>query len=120
MSDYFVDKTPISRILYIIFKLAKSLQPSIIFIKDVENWLGKKSTKKRRIPPPKCQKFKKDLLAQVTKHLDRNDKVVVIGTTSQPWYMNLNETKKFFFKKFYFPFPDYSSRIEIIKHFIVE
>jgi SpoVK/Ycf46/Vps4 family AAA+-type ATPase len=106
--------------MYIIFKLAKSFQPSIIYIKDIENWFGKKATKKRKIPAPKCQKFKKDLLAQINKHLERNDKVVVIGTTSKPWYMNQNDAKKIFYKKFYFPFPDYSSRMAIIKHFIVE
>ena len=72
------------------------------------------------MPTPKCQKFKKDLMAQVNKHLERDDKVVVIGTSSKPWLLNLNETKKLFYKKFYFPYPDYSSRIELIKHFIVE
>ena len=120
MSRCFSDKKPISRIMYIIFKQAKSFQPAIIHIKDVENWFGKKVTKKRKIPPPKCQKFKKDLLAQINKHLERNDKVVVIGTTSKPWFMHQGDAKKHFFKKFYFPYPDYSSRINIIRHFIVE
>lgn len=106
--------------MYIIFKLAKCFQPAIIYIKDIENWFGKKATKKRKIAPHKCAKLKKDLIAQINRHLERNDKVVVIGTTSKPWLMNQNEAKKNFFKKFYFPYPDYSSRMAIIKHFIVE
>jgi hypothetical protein len=120
MSEYFIDKTAITRILFIIFKLAKNLQPAIIHIKDIENWFPKKSTKKNKVPAGKCIKFKKDLLMQINKHLERNDKVVVIGTTSKPFYMNLAEAKKLFFKKFYFPFPDYSSRIKLLKYFIVE
>lgn len=120
MSTYFGEKKAITRIMYTIFKLAKSFQPSIILVKDIENWLGKRASKKRKSPAPKCQKFKKDLLAQINKHLERNDKVVVIGTTNQPWLMNQSDAKKVFFKKFYFPFPDYSSRMAILKHLIVE
>lgn len=120
MSEYFTDKTSISKILFTIFKVAKSLQPSVIFIKDVENWFGKKPSKKNKTPPPKCLRFKKDFLAQINKHLDRHDRVIVIGSTSKPWLLNMKEAKKLFFKKFYFPYPDYSSRIQIIKNFIVE
>lgn len=124
VADRFPDKKQFQQMLVTTFRVAKEFQPAIIFIDEVEQYFpGKvKKVKAKKgtnpIPPPvigRCSKFKKDLMGQVTKHLEHTDRVALIGMTSRPWLCNLKEVTKFFYKKFYFPYPDSSARATIFK-----
>lgn len=99
--------------MYKVFKIAKEFQPSVIYFDETEHFFGKKNLKKFKNFASKCSKFKKELTNQITKHLTLEDRVIIIGCTNKPQYVNTVDAKKFFYKKFYFPFPDYSGRKEI-------
>lgn len=113
--NVFQNKVSIQKIMYKVFKTAKELQPAVIFFDETEHFFGKKNLKKLKHFAGKCSKFKKELISQVNKHLTPSDRVVLIGCTKNPQYVNVPEAKKFFYKKFYFPIPDYSARREIFQ-----
>ncbi len=108
--------------MFKVFTVAKHFQPAIILFDEVEHFFGKKNLKKKKNYAGKCAKFKKEIINHVNKHLTPEDKVLLIGITSNPQYVNVGDVKKMFYKKFYFPFPDYSSRRiifqEIIKKYL--
>ena len=118
VAENYQDKAAIAKILYTVFKTAKEFQPSVIYINEIEHYFPKKNIKGNKTKIGRCSKFKKDLVSQINKHLTPNDKVVIIGCTSRPHYVNVPDVKKLFYKKFYFPFPDYSSRLLIIKNLL--
>ena len=110
LANVFTSKPEMQKIMYKVFRVAREFQPSVIFFDEAEHFMGKKNLKKLKHFAGKCSKFKKELTNQINKHLRPEDKVVVIGCTSSPQYVNANDAKKFFYKKFYFPFPGYSAR----------
>lgn len=50
--------------------------------------------------------------------LKKEDRVAVIASTNKPWEMNKKFIKPFAQKKFYFPFPNYSTRKALFEHFM--
>ena len=115
------DKKEITKLMYTTFKVAKEFQPAIILIDEAEHYWpskkAKKKTKKGQLAG-KCVKMKKDLVKQIKKHLDPEDRVAVIACTNRPYYMNTKEVKKLFAEKFYFPYPDYQSRGMLFKDIV--
>jgi len=104
-----------------VFKVAKVFQPAIIMIDEIEHYFPgkKKGGKKGRGPQVgKCVKFKRDLMAQIKKHLVPDDKVMVIACSNRPYLANQKELQKFFYRCFYFPYPDYASRGSLFKHLV--
>lgn len=125
VADRFKDnKKGFQQMLVTTFRVAKEFQPSIILIDEIEQYFpGKiKKNKKKGAPPPpvigRCSKFKKDFLNQVAKHLAHTDRVSIIGMTNRPNLCNLKEVTSFFYKKFYFPYPDAAARQLIFKHLV--
>lgn len=57
----FSDKISIQKIMYKVFKVAKELQPAVIYFEEVEHYFGKKNLKKLKHFAGKCSKFKKEL-----------------------------------------------------------
>lgn len=112
ISELVTDKNGVSKLMYTVFKVAKEFQPAMIYIDEVEHFFPKKNVKKFK---PKCTKFKKDLVEQIQKHITLEDRIGVVFLTSQPGLIALPELKKIIKKSFYFPFPDYSSRVQIFK-----
>lgn len=105
-------------LLYHVFKVAKTLQPAIIILEDIEQFFpGKKKGKKKSVVG-KLTKLKRDLILCVKKFITPEDKVTIIATSYRPAEANVRELQKFFNKCFYFPFPDYNSRILLIKHLV--
>lgn len=123
VADKFPDKKKFLQMLVTTFKIAREFQPSVIYMDEIEHYFpGKKKKKPKKGPAPpvvgKCSKFKKDLMAQVSKHLKPTDRVAVIGCTSRPYLAMTKEVSKFFYKKFYFPYPDYTTRCMIFKSMV--
>jgi len=64
-------------------------------------------------------RLKKPLQAfKKAKYLKEDDRVVFIGLTNKPHECNMKETKAFFERKVYFPFPNYSTRMMLFEQFI--
>lgn len=122
VADKFPDRGSITKYFFMAFKVAKVFQPAIILIDEIEHYFpGKKKGGKKGKGGPvigKCQKMKRDLMNQVNKHLTPDDKVCVIACTNRPYLANVKELAKFFYKKFYFPYPDYAGRSQIFHHLV--
>ena len=109
------DKKEITKFMYTIFKVAIELQPAIILFDECEQYFPVKKKKPKGVTLGKCTKFKKDLMAQAKKHLKPADRVVIIACTNKPYWCQQPDLKKFFTKKFYFPYPDYTSRMMLFE-----
>ena len=122
VGDKFPDKATATKYFFMAFKVAKVFQPAIILIDEIEHYFpGKKKGGKKGKGGPvigKCSKMKLNLTQQVTKHLTPDDKVAVIACTNRPYLANVKDLSKFFYKKFYFPYPDYAARSQIFQHLI--
>lgn len=114
IANIFQDKQSISRIMYKVFRVARELQPAVIYFQEAEHFFGKKNLKKQKHLAGKCQKFKKDLAQQIQKHLQPGDQILVVGSTDHPEFANASECAKFFKQKFYFPIPSYNCRLGFI------
>jgi len=117
IAENVADKNAIAKLVYILFKVAREFQPAVIYIDEIEHFFPKKNVKKFKA---RCVKFKKDLMTHIQKHLLPTDAVTVIACTSQPQFLNVQDVKKLFSTSFYFPFPDYSSRLQIFKNALTE
>lgn len=124
VADRFTDRQNITKYMYMVFKVAKHFQPAIIWIDEIEHYFpGKKKPAKGKRGGPtvgRCLKFKRDLIAQVKKHLTPDDKVAIIACSNKPYLGNVREMSKFFYRSFYFPYPDYTSRALLFKHLVAK
>lgn len=48
----------------------------------------------------------------------KNDQIAVIACSNRPYDGTMKDIKKLFDKKLYFPYPNYSTRKLLLKHFI--
>ena len=123
----FQSKAEREKMLYTVFTVAREYQPAIILINEAEHYFPakkKKRKKKKGQPPPKvagsCKKFKKDLIKQIKKNITTEDKVAVIACSSEPSLCNQRDIKKIFYKKFYFPYPDYPTTCMLFKDLVTK
>ncbi|KRX02464.1 P-loop containing nucleoside triphosphate hydrolase [Pseudocohnilembus persalinus] len=132
LQNKFTDLKGIQLALNSAFKVAQAFQPAIIYCDEAELiWMGKK--KKGSTLPTFYQKMKKPLndfkkkffLPEVIKQEGDKfvkaivpDKVAFIATTNRPYDCSAKDIKKFFDKKFYFPYPNYGTRLQLIRNFI--
>ena len=102
--------------LHMVFKLAKILQPSVIYIDDAEYcFCSDKKKEKEFMTNRNCaekpSRIKKDI-AKEMKALGKDDLVLVVGNSRTPWVCEKADFKAFsgFFKSFlYTPLPDYAT-----------
>eukprot|EP01006_Ploeotia_vitrea_P042685 TRINITY_DN66651_c5_g1_i1.p1 TRINITY_DN66651_c5_g1~~TRINITY_DN66651_c5_g1_i1.p1 ORF type:complete len:928 (-),score=183.27 TRINITY_DN66651_c5_g1_i1:1437-4001(-) len=103
----------VQMLLHMIFKVAKAMAPSVIYIDEAEKVFagGKgKRKKKKAADGGKAARIKKDLLLQM-KELEPSDRVLVIGNSRCPWEADNRELLKFFTCMIYTVHPDYASRL---------
>jgi len=116
----------ISKIMHLTFEMAEFLQPSVIYIDEVEK-VFIPSKKKGTVD---SGKLKKDLLTHVGK-INAEKRVLVIGNSSCPFNDNVDfgDFKKFFTDSTpddalslmcYIPYPNYLNRQRLWTHFIHE
>ena len=102
--------------LHMVFKLAKILQPSVIYMDDAEYcFCSDKKKEKEFMSTRNCadkpSRIKKDI-AKEMKALGKDDLVLVVGNSRTPWVCEKSDFKAFsgFFKSFlYTPLPDYAT-----------
>lgn len=101
------------KIIQMIFRIARSLAPSVIYIDQVEKiFAGKGKGKKKKGDPiaARAGKMKKDIIAGL-KELEPTDRVVVIGVSSCPWEGDLKDLTNNFRGMVCCVHPDYASRM---------
>ncbi|KAJ3116840.1 Dynein regulatory complex protein 11 [Phlyctochytrium bullatum] len=110
----FVGKPNVTKMLHMVFKVAKAHPPSIIYIDNIEMVFAKKVPKDDTSDP---KRIKKDLLKNV-KGLKPEDRVILLCTSWKPWEGEAKAMLPLFSKCLMSPKPDYSSRLIIWRHFI--
>ncbi|KAG1973514.1 dynein regulatory complex protein 11 isoform X2 [Pimephales promelas] len=108
-------KSGLQMMLHLVFKVARLMQPSVIWIGDAEKMFYKKVPKDEKELDPK--RLKKDLL-KILKSIKGEDCVLIVGTTNDPHSADLKSLCKFYNKIILIPRPDYASRFVMWKELI--
>lgn len=105
-----------------VMRVAKELQPAIIYIDECEMVFpgkkkkGKKAKKDKKGKGP--SRIKLTLSKLKKSYLKKNDRVLIIGCTNCVGEMSPVEAKKFFDVHIYFPYPDVLNRKCMWEYFI--
>ncbi|KAK7821856.1 hypothetical protein U0070_004820 [Myodes glareolus] len=102
-------------LVHIVFKVARVLQPSVIWIGNTEKTFYKKVPKEERPMDPK--RIKKDLM-KAARLLSPGDRVMLIGTTDRPQLAEMKGLCRFYERILFIPRPDYASRYVLWKRMI--
>ncbi|KAK5869889.1 hypothetical protein PBY51_024572 [Eleginops maclovinus] len=100
-------KSGLAMMLHMVFKVARLLQPSVIWIEDAEKMFYKKVPKEEKELDPK--RLKKDLPKSL-KLIKGEDRVLIVGTTKDPLSADIKSLCKMYSKIILIPRPDYGSR----------
>ncbi|KAI4872327.1 hypothetical protein NFI96_027755 [Prochilodus magdalenae] len=108
-------KSGLQMMLHMVFKVARLMQPSVIWIGEAEKMFYKKVPKEEKELDPK--RLKKDL-PKILKSIKGGDRVLIIGTTNSPLNADLKSLCKLYTKIILIPRPDYASRYVMWKQLI--
>ncbi|XP_051965419.1 dynein regulatory complex protein 11 isoform X2 [Xyrauchen texanus] len=108
-------KSGLQMMLHMVFKVARLMQPSVVWIGEAEKMFYKKVPKDEKELDPK--RLKKDL-PKILKSIRGEDCVLIVGTTSDPHSADLKSLCKFYTKIILIPRPDYASRYVMWKELI--
>nr|XP_020017181.1 IQ and AAA domain-containing protein 1-like [Castor canadensis] len=108
-------KNGVQMMVHMVFKVARLLQPSVIWIGNAEKTFYKKIPKEERKMDPK--RIKKDL-AKAMRLLNPGDRVMLIGTTDRPQLAEMKGLCRLYERILFMPRPDYASRYVLWKHMI--
>ncbi|KAM7011970.1 LOW QUALITY PROTEIN: dynein regulatory complex protein 11 [Tautogolabrus adspersus] len=108
-------KNGLAMMLHMVFKVARLLQPSVIWIEDAEKMFYKKVPKEEKELDPK--RLKKDLPKSL-KLIKGEDRVLIVGTTKDPLTADIKSLCKMYSKIILIPRPDYGSRYILWKQLI--
>ncbi|NXD69296.1 DRC11 protein, partial [Eolophus roseicapillus] len=112
-------KSSLQMMLHMVLKVAKQLQPSVVWIGDTEKIFSKAASKADRETGPK--RLEK-MLPKFLKALRAPDRVLLVGTTNRPFDASLKPFCKVYQKIIVIPRPDYASRFGkyLWKHIILQ
>ncbi|KAM7121635.1 IQ and AAA domain-containing protein 1-like [Molossus nigricans] len=108
-------KAGVSMMVHIIFKVARLLQPSVIWIGNAEKNFYKKVPKEEKEMEPK--RIKRDL-TKALRLLNPGDRVMLIGTTERPHLAEMRGLCRTYERILFMPRPDYASRYVLWKHML--
>ncbi|XP_064308233.1 dynein regulatory complex protein 11 isoform X1 [Phalacrocorax carbo] len=110
-------KNGLQMMLHMVLKVAKQLQPSVVWIGDTEKIFSKAVPKaEEEMSPKRLEK----MLPKFLKALKAQDRVLLVGTTDRPFDANLKPFCKVYQKIILIPRPDYASRFVLWKHIILQ
>ncbi|KAM5327308.1 dynein regulatory complex protein 11 [Glossophaga mutica] len=100
-------KSGLQMMVHLVLKVARQLQPSVVWIGDTEKTFYKKVPNTERMMEPK--RLKKQL-PKILKLLKPNDRILIVGTTRRPFDAELQSFCRVYQKIILVPRPDYASR----------
>uniref|UniRef100_A0A8V0YFU9 IQ motif containing with AAA domain 1 n=1 Tax=Gallus gallus TaxID=9031 RepID=A0A8V0YFU9_CHICK len=110
-------KNGLQMMLHMVLKVAKQLQPSVVWIGDTEKTFYKAVPKaEEQMNPKRLEK----ILPKFLKALKAEDRVLLVGTTSRPFDAKIKPFCKVYQKIILIPRPDYASRFVLWKHAITQ
>lgn len=120
IKNSFTEKSELTRLFWSVIICAKHFQPAIILLEDFETIFSAVKAKKKTEGSlnfgPKMKKFVVDM--KKNKLWEKEDRIAVICHSNKPFEGSMKDMKKLFDKKIYFPYPNYSTRKLLLKHFI--
>nr|XP_045223903.1 dynein regulatory complex protein 11 isoform X4 [Macaca fascicularis] len=108
-------KNGLQMMLHAVFKVARQLQPSVVWIEDTEKTFYKKVPNAEKTNEPKRLKRH---LPQILKLLKPDDRILIVGTTRRPFDAELQPFCRVYQKIILVPRPDYASRYVLWKQII--
>ncbi|KAM9077013.1 LOW QUALITY PROTEIN: IQ and AAA domain-containing protein 1-like [Megaptera novaeangliae] len=108
-------KTGVQTLVHIVFKVARYLQPSVIWIGDAEKNFYKRVPEEDKEMDPK--RIKKDL-TKALRLLNPGDRVRLMGTTDRPQAAEMKGLCRTYEQVLLLSRPDYASRYVLWKHMI--
>ncbi|KAM8932697.1 IQ and AAA domain-containing protein 1-like isoform 4-T4 [Lycaon pictus] len=108
-------KMGVQMIVHMVFKVARLLQPSVIWIGNAEKNFYKRVPKEEKEMDPK--RIKKDL-TKALRLLSPGDRVMLIGTTDQPQLAEMKGLCRTYERILFMPRPDYASRFVLWRQMI--
>ncbi|CAO2625407.1 Dynein regulatory complex protein 11 [Lemmus lemmus] len=109
-------KTGLQMMLHLVFKVARQLQPSVVWIQDTEKTFYRKVPQAERQNEPKRLKRH---LPKFLKLLKPDDRILIVGTTHRPFDAELQSFCRVYQKIILVPRPDYASRYVLWKQIIL-
>ncbi|XP_030640603.1 dynein regulatory complex protein 11 [Chanos chanos] len=110
-------KKGLQMMVHNVCKVARLMQPSVIWIGDAEKMFFKKVPKEdKELDPRRLQKD----LPEIVKSIKSGDRILVVGTTREPFNADLKALCKVYNKIILVPRPDYGSRYVMWKQLIVK
>jgi SpoVK/Ycf46/Vps4 family AAA+-type ATPase len=111
----FIGKANVTKMLHMVFKVARAQAPSVIYLENIDMVFAKKVPKDDTSDP---KRIKKDLIKSLKLISSASEKVVFIGTSNKPWNGDAKAMMGIFDKIIRIPTPDYSSRLCLWKGMI--
>ncbi|XP_058520250.1 dynein regulatory complex protein 11 [Ochotona princeps] len=108
-------KSGLQMLLHLVIKVARQLQPSVVWIQDTEKTFYKKVPNTEKQNEPK--RLKKQL-PKILKLLRPEDRILIVGTTQRPFDAELQSFCRVYQKIILVPRPDYASRYVLWKEII--
>uniref|UniRef100_A0A8C4RZ76 Zgc:153738 n=1 Tax=Erpetoichthys calabaricus TaxID=27687 RepID=A0A8C4RZ76_ERPCA len=108
----YTGKSGLQMMLHMVFKVARQLQPSVVWIDDAEKTFYKKVPKEEKEVNLDPKRLKKDL-PKILKSIKTEDRVMIVGTSQQPYEADLKSLCKIYNKIILIPRPDYATRFVI-------
>lgn len=106
LADKYPGKDGLLMLVHLVNKMSRILQPSILYIKGCEKTFYKKVPPAERYMDPK--RLGKVLQKKILKLIKPEDRIMLLGTSSQPWAAQ-TKMKKCYEKSILIPRSDYGS-----------
>jgi spastin len=107
-SKYFGDSEKLVRAM---FAMARELQPSIIFIDEIDSLLGARGDNEHEA----MRRLKTEFLLQFDGIGTGDDRILVIGATNRPQEID-EAARRRFVKRIYIPLPEPQTREALLRH----
>ncbi|XP_076848767.1 dynein regulatory complex protein 11 isoform X2 [Brachyhypopomus gauderio] len=103
-------------LLNMVLKVARQLQPSVIWIEDAEKTFYKKVPKtERELEPRRLKKY----LPKLVRSIRAEDRILLLGTSRRPFDADHKALCKVYKKILLIPRPDYASRLVLWRELLI-
>ncbi|KAJ8737454.1 hypothetical protein PYW08_000049 [Mythimna loreyi] len=99
-------------------KISRLMQPTVILVDNADKLFYKKVPKEEKMFDP--TRLSKDFYAQIVKPLSDQDKIMIIGTATEPWLSRSGLMSKVFPSTIMIPSTDYSSISYVLTHMLMK
>lgn len=110
LAGLYPGKGGLSMLIHLVNKVARALQPAIIFIDNAERMFARKVMRTDKSEPRRLKKELPRLIKAISDH----DRLMIIGTTSSPWDADQKLLGSVYQHVLMVPAPDRSSRLQLL------